>query len=151
MAMNTHSELPMSIVNLTTCGIAVAMALSVCSVASADEYGKWKKDEKQKTYVCEYKYETKASTKAKPEYAVQKAVIYYDDADRKNWVYYYNAKNEPWARCAAPTHPKYDSSVMYWQHLGESKDKYVDYSEKGYCPMPKDGKSPIPTFPLPPK
>jgi len=129
----------------------VTAAMFAAGTANADEYGKWVRDEKQKTLVCEYKYETKASTKAKPGYAVQKAVIYYADADRKNWVYYYNAKNEPWARCAAPSNPKYDSTAMYWQHIGDGKDKYVDYADKGYCPAPKDGKNPIPSFPLPPK
>ncbi|HEX3146583.1 MAG TPA: hypothetical protein VHR66_00680 [Gemmataceae bacterium] len=129
----------------------MATALLAASTANADEYGKWVKDEKQKTYVCEYKYETKASTKAKPDYAVQNAVIYYADPERKNWVYYYNAKSDPWARCAAPTHPKYDNTAMYWQHLGEDKHNYIDYPDKGYCPAPKNGKNPIPAFPLPPK
>lgn len=119
--------------------------------ARADEYGKWVKNEKEKILVCEYKYETKKSTKDKPDYNVQKVVIYYEDPDRKNFAYYYNAKNEPWARCATPTHPKWDAKVMYWQQLGGGKDSYKDYDIVGYCPAPGDGKNSIPTFPLPPK
>lgn len=127
----------------------VAGLVLSATAARADEYGKWIKDEKKQVYYCEYKYEKKGSTKDEPKYAVQKVQVYYADPDRKNYAYYYNAEDKPWARCAVPGHPKYNASVMYWQRL--DGDKYVDYPDAGYCPTPKDGKSPIPNLPLPPK
>jgi hypothetical protein len=124
----------------------VAGLLLLTGSLRADQYTPWVKDEKTKTYSCEYSYKTKENKPAK-----QNVVLYYDDKDRKNWAYFYNEKKEPWARCAVPGNPKYDDKVMYWQHIDTSATKYVDYEEKGYCPAPKDGKNPIPNLPLPPK
>jgi len=128
--------------------LAACLLTFVAFIATvrADEYTKWVKDEKTKTYSCEYSYKTtdnKAST--------QKAVIFYADPDRKDWAYFYNTKNEPWARCATPTNKDYNANAMYWQKLDTGKDKYSDYATKNYCPAPGDGKAPIATLPLPPK
>jgi hypothetical protein len=112
----------------------------------ADDYGKWGKDEKARTYTCDYSYDTKDGGKN-----TQKAVIYYADPDRKDWCYFFNAKNEPWARCAVPGNKDYNPNQMYWQQVNEKKDGYSDYTQKTYCPAPADGKRPIATLPLPPK
>lgn len=135
-------------------GLAVVPAVLVLgSVAAADEYGGWKKDEARKVYACEYKYEKKDGG-----YNTQTVAVYYGDKDRSGWAYYYNAKNEPWARCAAPGNPKYDQKAMYWESLrpdGLGYEAFKDAGGKaqyaGYCPAPRDGKAPIPPFPLPPK
>ncbi len=131
----------------------VPAVLALAAVATADEYGGWKKDEKRQVYTCEYKYEKKDSG-----YGTQTVAIYYADKDRSGWAYYYNAKNEPWARCAAPGNPKYDAKVMYWQHLKPDNSGYEAFEDStgqpqftGYCPAPKDGRAPIPALPLPPK
>jgi hypothetical protein len=131
----------------------VPAILAAAAVASADEYGGWKKDETRKVYACEYKYE-----KRDGGYSTQTVAIYYADKDRAGWAYYYNAKNEPWARCAAPGNPKYDAKVMYWEQLKPDGSGYQQFKDSkgaaqftGYCPAPKDGKSPIPSLPIPPK
>ena len=133
-----------------------AAALLVSGVARADEYGKWVKDEAKKTYTCEYTYDKKQPQAA--EKGKQTVVIYYGDADRSGWAYYYNADLKPWARCAAPGNPKYDEKVMYWEALKPDQKGYEPFKDKdgkpeaaGYCPAPKDGKKPIPSLPLPPK
>ena len=105
----------------------------------------WVKNEKEKTYTCDYKYANKTGG-----YSTQKVVVHYDDPVRKNWAYYYNSKKEPWGRCAIKGNPNYDSNVMYWQKLNNDKKGYQDYPEKGYCPTPGDGKDPVKELPLPP-
>ncbi len=127
---------------------AVCLTLLVSAgFTYANEYTKWVKDEKTKTLSCDYKY---TNNDGKP--ATQKVVIYYADADRKNWAYYYNAKDTPWARCAIPGNAKFDEKVMYWQKLDDKKkDGYLDFPKAGFCPTPADGKTPIANLPLPPK
>ncbi|WP_020475146.1 hypothetical protein [Zavarzinella formosa] len=125
---------------------AVTGLLLLTGSLRADQYTPWVKDEKTKTYSCEYKYVTRAN---KP--AVQNVVVYYGDNDRKNWAYFYNEQQKPWARCAVPGNPKYDQKAMYWQHIDATETKYQDYEDKDYCPAPKDGKNAIPSLPLPPK
>ena len=125
--------------------LGVAALFLVGGIVQADEYGKWTKDEVKKTYSCDYKYANKTGG-----YSTQKVVVYYADPERKNWAYYYNAKDEPWGRCAIKGNPKYNSNNMYWQKLSTDKKAYQDYPEKGYCPTPGDGKDPVRDLPLPP-
>lgn len=128
-------------ISLLVCGLLLAAP----TLARADDYGKWAKDEKKQTHYCDYSYANKAGGTSK-----QTVVVYYADKDRAGWAYYYNAKQEPWARCAVPGNPKYDPKQMYWQQLNDKGNGYDDYP-KGYCPTPKDGKSPIADLPPPPK
>jgi hypothetical protein len=129
------------------CGaLGLSLLLFWSGDARADDYGKWVKDEKKQVHSCEYSYTTKDGGTAK-----QTIMVYYADKDRTGWAYYYNAKQEPWARCAVPGNAKYDPKQMYWQKLNAKADGYEDYSTKGFCPAPKDGKSSIPDLPPPPK
>ena len=130
----------------TFAGAVVAAALTA-TAAQADSYTPWKYNAPEKRYECEYTYDTKAGKPA------AQAVYAYDmtDKDRYGWAYFYNAKGEPWGRCAAPGNPKYDAKAMYWQKLNDKGDGYTEYPEAGYCPAPADGKKPIPQFPAPPK
>jgi hypothetical protein len=128
------------------CLLVLVPLLVNVGAAKADEYSKWAKDEKKQAYTCDYSYSTKDGTTAS-----QTVVIYYGDKDRNGWAYYYNAKMEPWARCAVPGNVKYDPKQMYWQKLNAKADGYEDYPTKGYCPSPKDGKSAILDLPPPPK
>jgi len=125
--------------------LGVMAVLVFTGAIKADEYGKWSKDEAKKTYTCDYKYANKTGG-----YSSQKVVVYYDDPERKSWAYYYNAKSEPWGRCAIKGNPKYDGNVMYWQKLNGDKKSYQDYPEKGYCPTAGDGRDPVRNLPLPP-
>jgi hypothetical protein len=130
---------------IVACSIMIVAATN--APLMADGYTKWVADPKTQTISCDYEYQTKDNRKA-----YQKVVIYAADPERKTWAYFYNAKNEPWARCAVPGNPKYDPKVMTWQRLEPTKkDRYVDYPEKGFCPAPGDGKAPILNLPLPPK
>lgn len=134
---------------------ALGLVLAAAQVGRADEYTKWVKDEKKQTYSCEYAYKTKDGKENK-----QQVVVYYADKDRSGWAYYYNTAPTPtpWARCAVPGNAKYDAKAMYWEALKPDADGYERFKGKdgkyqpdGYCPAPKDGKSPIPLLPLPPK
>src|ERR1700676_3086804 len=94
-----------SLMNLRATGIpALTAFLLLAGAVRADSYSKWTKDEKAKTYQCEYRYQT-----AEKKPATQTVVIYYADAKRANWAYFYNAKNEPWARCAIKGNPQYNA------------------------------------------
>jgi hypothetical protein len=135
-------------------GACVVLA-SVVGVAQADEYGAWVKDTKKQCYTCDYTYKTKDGGMSK-----QSVVVYYADKDRSGWAYYYNAKQEPWARCAVPGNPKYNPKAMTWEKLAPDGKGYAPFQDTngkpqpdGYCPAPKDGKAAIPvlSLPLPPK
>lgn len=121
--------------------------------AAPDGYGPWATDCARKVHACQYTYSTKDGGKG-----TQTVVIYYADKDRSGWAYYYNTAPTPWARCALPGNPKYDAKAMHWEALKPDADGYERFKGKdgkyqpdGYCPAPKDGKSPIPLLPLPPK
>jgi hypothetical protein len=136
--------------------VAVVGVVLAGAPAFGGEYTGWQKDEQRQTYTCEYTYEPK-DTAAKVR-SKQTVVIYYGDSDRCGWAYYYNAGSIPWARCAVPGNPKYDPKIMYWEALNQDKTGYEPFKDKkgeaspaGFCPTPKDGKTPIPAFPLPPK
>jgi hypothetical protein len=123
------------------------------ALVRADGYTKWVKDLERQTYSCEYVYKTKDGNTNK-----QYVVIFYADADRSGWAYFYNSAAKPWTRCAVAGNPKYNAKAMYWEALAAEGDGYEPFKGKdgkvqpdGYCPTPKDGKNPIPTFPLPPK
>ncbi len=131
---------------LRTSMLGLGLMLVGVGMARADGYGKWANDENKQVYACEYSYATKDGCASK-----QTVVIFYGDKDRSGWAYFYNTKQVPWTRCAVPGNAKYDPKQMYWQKLNAKGDGYEDYSMKGYCPAPKDGKSPIPDLPLPPK
>ncbi len=120
--------------------------------ASADGYTKWVNDPVKKTYSCQYVYANKSTANS-----TQNVVVYYGDKERKNWAYYYNAKMEPWARCAVPGNPKYDAKAMTWEALKPDTSGYAPFKDKagdpepaGFCPAPKDGKAVIAALPLPP-
>ena len=125
-------------------------------VSLADGYTKWTKDETKKTHTCEYAYAPKeAAAKETPK---QTVVVFYADKERAGWAYFYNAAQTPWARCAVPGNPKYDPKAMAWEALKPDGKGYEPFKDRkgeaypaGYCPSPKDGKSPIPDLPLPPK
>lgn len=130
---------------------ALTVAASFGS-ASADGYTKWVTDPVKKTHTCQYVYDNKSNAKS-----TQTVVVHYADPARKTWAYYYNAKMEPWARCAVPGNPKYEPKVMAWEALKPDakgyevfKDKAGDPEPAGFCPAPKDGKAIIASLPLPP-
>jgi hypothetical protein len=131
-----------------SCAIVLGLGLMLFGAGTtrADGYAKWVNDEKKQEYTCEYSYSTKDGCTSK-----QRVVIFYGDKDRSGWAYFYNAKQEPWTRCAIPGNSKYNPKQMCWQKLNSKADGYEDYPTNGYCPTPKDGKSAIPELPLPPK
>ncbi len=133
----------------------VAILLSTATLAFADEYTEYKRDEKKQTLTCEYSYEAKDPKTKEPK--KQTVVIHYGDKDRAGWAYFYNG-DTPWARCAVPGNPKYDAKAMHWEALKGDGKGYEPFKDKkgeaypsGYCPAPKDGKNPIKELPLPPK
>ena len=123
------------------------LAASAGWAVSADGYSPWTPNPAKNRHECVYTYATKTGKPAtQTVYAYTAA-----DKDRAGWGYFYNAKAEPWARCALPGNPVYDPKQMHWQQLNPRKDGYADYPMAGYCPTPADGAKPIPDLPPPPK
>ncbi len=127
--------------------MGVAAAVLCAGPVAADTYGPWTTNKEKNRHECVYTYATKDG-----KTSTQTVVAYTAaDKDRHGWAYFYNAEGKPWGRCATPANPKYDAKQMYWQKLTAAGDGYEDYPTKGFCPAPKDGKSPIPSLPDPPK
>jgi hypothetical protein len=133
--------------------LALGLVVAVPALGRADGYTQWVKDEKRQTYSCDYVYTTKDGKTNK-----QYVVVYYGAADRSGWAYFFNSAARPWTRCAVPGNAKYSARAMYWEALKAEADGYEPFRSAdgkvqpdGYCPAPKDGKNPIPAFPLPPK
>ena len=133
--------------------VAALVAAPALTLAN-DKYTPWTKYQATKQYTCSYEYKTPTGG-----YSKQTVAVYYDDKDRNQWAYYYNADSKPWARCAIPGNPKYNPKVMYWENLTPDATAYEPFKDPagkpyaaGYCPTAKDGVDPIPTLlPLPPK
>lgn len=145
MSLSRHLEnLNMKTIAWTVFGL-LAAALPAWA-QNAGSYSPWVKNEQQNRWECTYTYPNKTGGTSK-----QVVAVYPKDNARAGWAYFYNDQGKPWGRCAIKGNPKYEPKVMYWQELTPKADGYQDFKQpKGFCPAPKDGKTPIPTFPDPP-
>jgi hypothetical protein len=107
-------------------------------------YSNWRFDEERKIYSCDYIYKNNSNGES-----VCKVVVYQGDELRKNWVYFFNGKNEPWTRCYIKPYSKNAKPLSHWQQLNKNKDGYDNYTDKDFVPTPSDGIYPISQIVLP--
>ncbi len=112
--------------------------------AVADGYTKWVTDPVQKTHTCHYAYLNTTGTVSD-----QTVVVFYGDQNRRRWAYFYNARKEPWARCAVPVNPRFKAGVPVWEELTCDGAGYAPLRGAAR-PTPKDGTKPVADLPLPP-
>lgn len=124
--------------------LLVSLLITEMCAEAKGNYSEWRCDEEKMIYSCDYFYKNINNSES-----TCKVVIYYGDDLRKNWVYFFNSKNEPWTRCYIKSYSKNSKPLSHWQQLNKSKDGYDNYSEKSYIPTPSDGVSPISSITLP--
>jgi len=126
--------------------LLVGLLVSDMYAETKGNYSEWRCDEEKMIYSCDYVYKNIDNSKS-----TCKVVIYYGDDLRKNWVYFFNSKNEPWTRCYIKSYSKNSKPLSHWQQLNKNKDGYNNYSEKNYTPTPSDGVYSISIITLPEK